>query len=354
MRRRSRATVAASLSCLLILLLVTCLTPAAWAQSQPQNQNQSSSGHAAGQPAGQSSAQTVQGVDSAPAQATTDPGAPQPPAASSTVGLKIGPGDMLDVSVYNVPELSQKVRVSSAGDAYLALIGYVHLDGLTADQAQALIEQKLVEGGFLKSPHVTVFVADYTNQGVAVMGEVQRPGIYPVTGQRRLLDLIAAAGGLTNRAGRIVYITHRDHPKDPVTIALNGDASDAKSNVDILPGDTVMFSKAGVVYVVGDVGHPSGFIMDNNESLTVLQAIALAGGTNHTAKLDAAQIIRKTPKGPEQIPIPLKKILSAKAPDMQLKGDDVLFVPSSAAKSAAIRTIDAIFGLASGAALRTF
>lgn len=270
------------------------------------------------------------------------------------MGLKIGPGDMLDVSVYNVPELSQKVRVSAAGDAYLALIGYVHLDGLTADQAQALIEQKLVDGAFLKSPHVTVYVADYTNQGVSVMGEIAHPGIYPVTGERRLMDLIAAAGGLTPRAGRVVYITHRDHPKDPITVALNGDATDAKSNVDILPGDTVMFSKAGVVYVVGDVGHASGFIMDNNESLTVLQAIALAGGTNRTAKLDGAQIIRKTPKGPEQIPIPLKKILSAKAKDMPLQADDVLFVPSSAAKSFMGRSMEAILQITTGLALRGF
>ena len=350
MRRRFRATVAAVPSSLLTILFLSCLLAHSLsAQDQPP----SSPGHPAGQPAGQSSAQTVQGVEPAPAPAAGAP-APAAPSDQASVGLKIGPGDMVDISVYNVPELTQHVRVSAAGDAYLALIGYVHLDSLTADQAQALIEQKLVEGSYLKNPHVTVFVANYGSQGVSVMGEIQRPGIYPVTGQLRLLDLIAAAGGLTTRAGRIVYITHRDRPKEPVTVALNGDAGDAKNNVDILPGDTVVFSKAGVVYVVGDVGHPSGFIMDNNESLTVLQAIALAGGTNRTAKLDAAQIIRKTPQGPQQIPIPLKKILSAKAPDMPLKGDDVLFVPSSAAKSAAIRTIDAIFGLASGAALRTF
>lgn len=350
MRRRFRAIVAAALSSLLTLFLLSCLlAPSLCAQAQPQTP----SGQPAGQPAGQSSAQTVQGVEPTPIQGTGTPAA----AASSTsapVALKIGPGDMVDISVYDVPELTQHVRVSAAGDAYLALIGYAHLEGLSADQAQALIEQKLVEGGYLKNPHVTVFVANYTSQGVSVMGEVQHPGIYPVTGQLRLLDLIAAAGGLTPRAGRVVYITHRDHPKDPATVALNGDASDAKNNVDILPGDTVVFSKAGVVYVVGDVAHPSGFIMDNNESLTVLQAIALAGGANHTAKLDSAQIIRKTPKGPEQIPIPLKKILSAKAPDVPLKGDDVLFVPSSAAKSAAARTLNTILGLAGGAALRTF
>ena len=348
MRRRSRATVAAGLSCLLTLLLLSCLPAPVWAQTQPQNP----SGQPAGQPAGQSSAQTVQGVE--PAPGASDSGAPAPAPSAAPVGLKIGPGDMLDVSVYNVPELSQKVRVSAAGDAYLALIGYVHLDGLTADQAQALIEQKLVDGAFLKSPHVTVYVADYTNQGVSVMGEIAHPGIYPVTGERRLMDLIAAAGGLTPRAGRVVYITHRDHPKDPITVALNGDATDAKSNVDILPGDTVMFSKAGVVYVVGDVGHASGFIMDNNESLTVLQAIALAGGTNRTAKLDGAQIIRKTPKGPEQIPIPLKKILSAKAKDMPLQADDVLFVPSSAAKSFMGRSMEAILQITTGLALRGF
>lgn len=268
-------------------------------------------------------------------------------------GFTIGAGDLLDISVYGVPELSQKVRVTPEGNVYLALVGNVHVDGRTVEDAQALIEKDLADGGFVRSPHVTVFISEYVSQGVSVMGEVARPGIYPIYGTRRLFDVIAGAGGLTNRAGRVITITHRDAAQSTVKVALSDDlANSTESNVVILPGDTVVVSKAGVVYVVGDVQHPAGFVMENGENLTVLQALALAGGQTHTSALDGAKLIRKTPKGRQEIPVPLKKILAAKSNDVPMQADDILFVPGSAAKGAAHRTLDAIVSLATGVAIR--
>jgi polysaccharide export outer membrane protein len=118
-------------------------------------------------------------------------------------------------------------------------------------------------------------------------------------------------------------------------------APDSPVNPPVEPGDTIVVSKAGVVYVVGEVAKPSGFLMENG-SLTVLKAIALAGGTTRTAALNNARIIRKTAGGMEETPIPLKKILAAKSPDIPMQAEDVLFVPGSASRSAAVRGLEAV------------
>lgn len=260
---------------------------------------------------------------------------------SSDSSLRLGVGDLLEISVYGVPELSTKTRVSSNGDIYLPLVDYVHVAGLTTEEAQDMIEKRLTDGGFLKSPHVTLFVDEYTSQGASVLGEVVKPGVYPVLGQQRLFDLISAAGGFTEKAGRSITVTHRNQPDKPVTVPIARNLTDnPDSNIDVSPGDTVIVRKADIVYVVGDVGRPSGFLMDNG-TLTVLQAIALAGGTTKTAKLGGAAIIRKGPAGMTQTPVHLKQMLSAKTPDMPLQADDILFVPTSTAKVAAGRTIEA-------------
>ena len=260
--------------------------------------------------------------------------------------LRIGAGDLLEFSVYNVPELSTKTRISSNGDAYLPLIDYVHVGGLTAEEAQAVVEKKLSDGGFLKDPHVTLFVDQFASQGVSVLGEVIRAGVYPVLGQQRLYDLISAAGGLSDKAGRSVTITHRNQPDKPIVEELARNIADnPEHNVPIYPGDTIIVRKADIVYVVGDVARPSGFLMDRG-GLTVLQAVALAGGTTQTSKLNGAKIIRKTDAGMSETPIELKKILEAKAQDIPMSADDILFVPSSTRKIVGRRGIDAAIQMA--------
>jgi polysaccharide biosynthesis/export protein len=268
-------------------------------------------------------------------------------AASTQASLRLSPGDLVELSVYNVPELATRARVSNRGDIYLPLIDYVHVAGLTAEETQAVIQQKLSDGGFVKNPHATVFVETYVSQGASLLGEVGRPGIYPVVGQQRLFDVISAAGGFTEKAGRSITITHRGQPDKPLVVPLARNVSDnPDSNVFVYPGDTIVVRKADIVYVVGDVGRPSGFAMDSGH-LTVLQVIALAGGTTKTAKLSSVRLLRKGPEGVNETPIPLKKILEAKAPDLQMQADDILFVPTSAAKAAASRSLEAVMQTAS-------
>lgn len=267
------------------------------------------------------------------------------PSTQSELNSKLGTGDLVEVSVYGVPELSTKARISSSGDLYLPLIDYVHVADLTLDEAQQTIEKRLSDGGFVNNPHVSVLVTESSSQAVTILGEVNCPGTYPVIGDRRLYDVISAAGGLTDKAGKAVTITHRDKPKESSTIHLPDNLSDnVESNLPVSAGDTIVVSRAGLVYVVGDVSRPSGFLIEDNK-LTVLKALALAGGTTRTSSLNDSKLLRQTPQGVQQIPVPLKKILRAKAPDEPMMKGDILFVPTSGAKTVAYRGSEAIMAL---------
>ena len=284
----------------------------------------------------------------APANETSTP---QPPRLLANSNVKLGVGDLIEISVFGVPDLSTKARISGSGDVYLPLIDYVHLASLTTDEAQELIQKRLEDGGFVRGPHVSIFVDESASQAITLVGEVVRPGAYPAIGERRLFDLISAAGGLTDKAGRNVTIERRGDPGQKVELQLSANLTeDTQDNVDVFPGDTIIVSRAGIVYVVGDVNRPSGFRIEDN-TITVLKALALAGGSTRTSALSKTKILRETPNGIQEIPVNLKKVLYAKAPDMALVKGDVLFIPGSAAKTAAYRTADAAVSLSTSLAV---
>ena len=165
--------------------------------------------------------------------------------------LSIGPGDELDVSVYGVSELSQHVLVDTSGDVHLLLIGPTHVEGLSSEEAQAVIEKQLVKGRFIKNPHVSVFLKEFTNQSVAVVGEVYKPGSYPALTTRRLYDAFQQAGGLTPTAGK-VSITHPGQLANPTVITLSNDPiKSAQANVEIMPGDAITGQSAHCLRVGG-------------------------------------------------------------------------------------------------------
>jgi polysaccharide biosynthesis/export protein len=270
--------------------------------------------------------------------------------------VKLGVGDLIEISVFGVPDLATKTRISGSGDVYLPLIDYVHVADLTTDEAQSLIEKRLVDGGFVRDPHVSIFVDESASQAITLVGEVNHPGPYPAIGERRLFDLISAAGGLTDRAGRNVTIERRgdsgqgDH-NQKIELQLSSNlAEDTKDNVDVYPGDMIIVSRAGIVYVVGDVGHPSGFMIEDN-GITVLKALAMAGGSTRTSALNKTKILRQTASGTQEIPINLKKVLYAKAPDVPMVKGDILFIPGSSAKAAAYRTADAAVSMSTALAV---
>ena len=291
---------------------------------------------------------TEQEPQPAPANETASP---QSARVLANSNVKLGVGDLIDITVFGVPDLLTKTRISGSGDVYFPLIDYVHIADLTTDEAQELIQKRLEDGGFVRGPHVSIFVNESASQGITMLGEVGRPGPYPAIGERRLFDLISAAGGLTDKAGRLVTIEHRGDPAQKVELQLSQNLTeDTQSNVDVYPGDTIIVSRAGIIYVVGDVNHPSGFLIEDT-SLSVLKALALAGGSTRTSALSKTRILRQTPNGVQEIPVNLKKVLYAKAPDMPLVKGDILFIPGSSAKAAAYRTADAAMSLSTSLAI---
>jgi polysaccharide export outer membrane protein len=262
--------------------------------------------------------------------------------------VRIGGGDLLLISVLGASDYNHEVRVATDGSVSLPFIGSVKVVGLTPREVASDLQKRLSQGGYFNNPQVSVFVKEYATQGVSVLGEVQKPGVYSLYGARTLFDVLSAAQGTTPVAGNKVYITHRDRPQQPEIVKLSYDPTGAThSNVPVLPGDTVIVQKASMMYVVGNVQKPTGIAMVD-PGLTVLKAIALAQGIAPNAALDKARLVRKTSDGQIAIPLQLKKMLAAQAPDMRVEPDDVLFIPNSAAMSAFKKGLEIALQTASG------
>lgn len=250
--------------------------------------------------------------------------------------IEIGPGDMLSVQVFDTPELSMDtVRVSQNGQVSLPVLGTVDVAGLNTNQAARRIESVLRTRGIMVDPHVIVSVVEYATQGATLLGEVRTPGVYPTFGGRRLLDVIALAGGVLPSAGKIVTIAHRSDPQHPVDIPLVQTAQSlgSQQNPIILPGDTVVVARAGIIYILGDVGKPGGFLIDNNERVSLIQVLTLAGGWQKDAALSKVRLIRKVPEGHKELMLNLKQVLNGKQADVSVEDGDILYIPTSLGKT---------------------
>lgn len=235
----------------------------------------------------------------------------------------------MDVAVYGAPDLSGHTRVSSDGNISMPLVGYIHVAGLTSSEAEAAIESHLRQNNIVNDPQVSIFVKDYNSSGVSVVGEVAKPGTYSTLGPHRLFDVLQTAGGTTEKAASRAIITHRGSGT-PITVELSKDpAQMAQSNIDIEHGDTVVVPAGAIVYVLGEVGKPGGYVLGSSSGVTVLRVVAAAGGPTRDASLGGARMIRRTPTGLQEVPVPLKNLLRAKTADVPLQPDDILFVPNS-------------------------
>jgi polysaccharide export outer membrane protein len=252
-----------------------------------------------------------------------------------SAALLIGPGDELEITVYGAPDLSTHARVENDGNIFLPLVGLVFIAGDTSNQAGRKIEDTLRQANLVKNPRVAVYVKEYTASSISVAGQVAKPGVYPALGPHRLFDILQAAGGPSEKAGDRVTISHRDDPEHPISLKISKDPGQmAGNNIELQPGDTVVVSEAGVVYVLGEVSRPGGYVMNSSGGVTVLQVIAAAGGPTRMASYGGVKMIRRTPDGLKELPVPLKPLLQAKVADMPVQAGDILYVPNSKAKAA--------------------
>ena len=273
--------------------------------------------------------------------------------AQSGESLRIGPGDQIHVTVVDSPELDQHPRVTDAGEVPLIGVGAVKIAGLTPAEATTAVHDKLIAAHYLNHPAVTVTVEQYATQTVSVLGQVRASGAYPIGTARPVVDVLALAGGLNELADRNIVIERRGDPDHPVHYNLANDGVVAlQTSVLVYPGDTVMVPKAGIVYVLGDVNRPGGFVMDNNSTeLTLLQALARAGGVSRTAKQGHAKLLRKDATGYHETQLSLGEIQKGKQQDIALAPGDVLYVPFSYAKNIAVSGSSGIISSLSSAAV---
>ena len=275
--------------------------------------------------------------------------------AAQTESLTIGPGDLLHLKVLEAAELEQSARVTDAGTLTLILGGAVHVAGLTPPEAALAIEQVLIAGHYLLTPHVSVVTEQTATQNVTIIGQVRSPGSYPIATSRPILDVLALAGGLTELADRKVTIQRHASKQQVAFVVSNSATAALDGSVAVFPGDTVVVSKADVVYILGDVNRPGGFAMvTNDQKLSAVQAISLAGGTPPNAVPSHARLIRKQPDGSHiEIPLQLSAMEKGKTPDLQLQADDIVYVPFSYTRNMAMGA-GSLVGATSSAAIYHF
>jgi polysaccharide export outer membrane protein len=333
-----------------------------------------------------STAGGAQGPTSAyvpPTQAPYDAGNTQPTVnasgaqqtAASTISPSVTPSnyilgaeDQITVRVFAADDIPDRpAQIGNDGNVTLPMVGQVHAAGLTVDQLQASLITAYKK--FFKDPQVTVQVTDFRSQPVSVAGNVNTPGVVQLRGNRNLMEVISQAGGLRPDAGDSVLIT-RNLSEGPIPVSgaftdPTGKYSvahvnirkimagtDPQANVQIKPHDVITVPRARLIYVLGNVTRPGGYVMTDNESVSLTQAIALAGGWNANAQLSGTRILRASGgANREQIPANIKKIMDNKAVDLQMQPDDILYVPNSAVKQFSSRGLEAAIGLGTGIAV---
>ena len=266
----------------------------------------------------------------------------------------ISRGDLLSITVFDTPEFSGTMRVSNEGNLSLPLIGSIHVVDMTAPDAAKLIRDKLVFGNFLKNPQVNVSFVDFINQSAMVLGDVIKPGPVPILGSRTLWEIIGAAGGVSPTAANKVLIIHKndkDHPLD-LSVNWNRDLSN-QPNPLISLGDTVQIPRAGIVYVVGEVGRQGAFPI-LHEKMTMLQVITYSEGIKFTSKGTEARLIRNTPNGRQISKVDIPALLKGKIADFDLQNDDILYVPNSASKVVITRGLAAAVAVTTALAVYKF
>jgi len=296
--------------------------------------------------------------------------AARPVVAETAPGLKLrsvytlGPGDQITIWALGAEEITDKpYRVDAKGDLDLPLVGRLHAGGLTIPELKGeLIERLKVN---VQEPSVSVNLIETKSQPVSILGAVNTPGIQQMQGDKTLFEAISLAGGVRPEAGSSIKVTRQmAWGRIPLASAHDDEtgrfsvaevklksileARNPQENIQIRPNDVISVPRAEMVYVIGEVNKSGGYVLNDNENVSVLQALSLAGGLNRTSSPGNARILRGREGKRVEIAVNLKRILSGKAADVPLEGDDILFVPNSASKNVAMRVLETGISVGTG------
>jgi len=320
MFRRQRPIVQVAAACIVGAVLALAQRPAAVAQANQTNNTPNN----------------ATGTDTRPTNNLT-PQNPLMTVPEDFAGLKLAPGFLLNVQVYDEADLSSRVRVDNEGNISMPFLKPLHVVGDTVAQAKESIQQKYRDEGILKNPQITIDVEQFATTSVTVIGEVQNPGKVELLAPHSLLDVIGMTGGETPLAGNEVELKRADTGSGIESATFHysrgGDAT-AIRNVMVRPGDTVIVKRAGIVYVLGAVNRPGGYAMQESGELNVAQAISLAQGLVLQAKVSGLRVVQHGEDGkPIEVAVSYNKIMEGKEKPLQLAAGDIVYVPISKTKS---------------------
>jgi len=252
-------------------------------------------------------------------------------------------GDVLEVDAFELPLYKFQQRISKEGTIVAPLIGPLQVGGLTVQQAQARMVASLRDGGMIKDPIITVNVVSRPSAVITVSGAVARPGVFPATGNLTISDYLGMAGGLNGTSGEstagapassVVTLVRRSLSV-PVEVPLGPKANSSPyGRIPVFAGDEIRVGKLGSVYTIGALHTQGAITLNGSSATTVLNVISIAGGVGYQAKPKEAYIIRVSGDQKIVVNVPLKAILTGKAPDIAMQDQDILMIPTSQIKAA--------------------
>jgi polysaccharide export outer membrane protein len=276
---------------------------------------------------------------------------PTGPASGAGLGFgPIRPGDIVEVQVFDAPEYSVSMPVSPAGEIAIPYAGLFHIEGMTSVEAARAIARLFVQQQILRDPRVIVTTQQF-GYSVTVMGEVRSPGIYPLAGKKRLIDMLTQAGGVSDRAGHVIEIFSAGSMKNPHTVLWDPTLRENdNAELEIKTGETILVSRCGVVYVGGNVGRPGAFPLCDSNHTTLSEVIALAQGTKPSSWSQRTLLLRTSESGTRVVQkVKLEDVLRGRAVDITMQPDDILFIPPSILKAASKTALTAAVGFATQA-----
>jgi polysaccharide biosynthesis/export protein len=294
---------------------------------------------------------------------------PAPRALDDYSKYVLGPGDELTIWALGVPEISDKpLKVGPGGVLDLPIAGRLDVAGLTVENLRLALIQRLK--AYVVEPAVSISISDFKSQPVSVLGAVRTPGVFQVQGRKTVMEMISMAGGFSPDAGRSIKIVRRlENGRLPVLNATDDatggysvaevslprlmEGKNPEQNIPVLAHDVITVPMSQMVYVMGEVTKPGGYVLSEREALSVLQALSLAGGMTRTAAPKQAVILRASAssKDRQEIQIPLHKVLAGKAEDIAMRPEDILLIPNNVAKNISVKAIETAVQLGVGIAI---
>jgi polysaccharide export outer membrane protein len=281
----------------------------------------------------------------------------------------LGPDDQISIWVADCPDISAKTfNIDTSGYINLPFVGVVRASGLTARQFESQLSSDLKR--YFVRPQVAVSIVEFRSQPVSVIGEVNQPGVHQLRGHKTLVEVLSMAGGLKPEAGYKAKITREsewgpiplpDAKSDPsgnfsvAEVKLNAvlTSTSPEENILVRPNDVIYVPRAPLVYVMGEVMKAGGFVLSESQTISVLRVLSLAGGLGPQAAPQNARILREKENGTErtEVAVNVKEILAGKGEDVGLKSNDILFIPNSLPKKAALRIAETALQVGTGIAI---